>query len=88
MKAAWTGSAAAVLIYYAFTNAASFRMCLRGKRRIPAAIASLAGMIGCVTVAMALPAEAWLPVGIAVACGIGLSLLSRIMAPRPGETPG
>ena len=88
VKAAWTGSAAAVLIYYAFTNAASFRMCLRGHRRVAAAIASLAGMIGCVTVAMALPAEAWLPVGIAVACGIILTLLSRIMTHQSGETPG
>ncbi|MCH2161850.1 MAG: APC family permease [Phycisphaerales bacterium] len=85
VRAAWTGSAAAVLVYYAFTNLASLRLCLRGRKRPLAAIASAAGLLACLVVAAMVPTEAWMPVGIALASGVVLTVASRLLpstAPR------
>ena len=82
IRAAWTGSAAAVLVYYAFTNLAALRLCLRAPGRPLSAIASAAGLVACLVVATMVPAGAWLPVSIAVACGVFATVLSRLLTPR------
>ena len=61
---AWTLSAAAVLGYYALTNAAALRLPPE-LRRFPRAVAC-AGLLGCGGLAFALPAWSW-----AAALGIG-----------------
>ena len=85
IRAAWTGSAAAVLVYYAFTNLAAFRLCLRAPGRPLSAIASAAGLLACLAVATMVPVGAWLPVSIAVASGVLLTILSRLLTPRLPE---
>ena len=77
---AWSGSAAAVLAYYAITNLAAVRMSLRDGQRA-AATASGLGALACIVVACSLPAAAWLAPAIALLAGLCLSVLSRALRP-------
>ena len=80
MLTAWSGSAAAVLAYYAITNLAAARMSLRDGQRA-AATASGLGALACIVVACSLPAAAWGPPIIALLAGLCLSVLSRVLRP-------
>lgn len=80
MLTAWSGSAAAVLAYYAITNIAAARMSLRDGQRA-AATASGLGALACIVVACSLPAAAWGPPIIALLAGLCLSVLSRVLRP-------
>lgn len=79
---AWSGSAAAVLAYYAITNLAALRMSLRDRRRTAAAASGL-GALACIGVACSLPATAWGPPAIALFAGLCISLLSRLSRRPP-----
>ena len=74
---AWSGSAAAVLAYYAITNIAAVRMSLRDRRHAAAAASGL-GALACIVVACSLPAAAWGPPVIALFAGLCISILSRL----------
>ena len=81
---AWSGSAAAVLAYYAITNLAAARMSFRDGQR-SAATASGLGAVACIVVACSLPAAAWGPPIIALLAGLCISISSRVFRPVPSS---
>lgn len=83
IQTAWTTSAAAVLIYYALTNLAAIAAARREADRI-LIVTATAGLLGCGILALALPAQAWLPTGLAVVGGLIISGFVRPTADRLG----
>ena len=82
IQAAWTTSAAAVLAYYGLTNLSALVAARRDRRPLGVAIGA-GGCLGCLGLALALPAPAWIPTIAIAVIGVTMAAIQR----RSGTTP-